>query len=149
MRKILFCLFTLIISFASCKKETKPSVIPASKLTPAKVATDSIATDTSSFNYDYEVQEVDNKSNQTGNPTLNENDKYFVIVASFETKHRANKHLEYLKAKGKNGIIIQRNRGLNMENYRIAIQSSNSRHEALNIADSIKSEFPGVWVLIK
>ncbi len=152
MKKIFlsFCAATIIL--ASCKKKAEPTVVEA-EITPIEATTDTVANaDSTNIQYEYEVNEVKNTTTEKGNSTtvqLNENDKYFIITGSFEARDRADIYVEILNKAGRKAIIVQRDRGLNMEYYRVAIQSSTKRSEAFQALEQLSSEFPQAWILIK
>ncbi|MFV0366643.1 MAG: SPOR domain-containing protein [Mangrovibacterium sp.] len=148
MKKSLASLFLLAVALVSCNDKKQPKVVEKT-IIPVETVVDTIAADTTSFEYNYEVHEDETNTSNTYSSDLNENDKYFVVVGSFETTKRANKHIAYLQTKGINAMIVQRHRGLNMENYRVAVKSSNNKKEALEAANDLLNDFPDVWVLIK
>lgn len=148
MKKILFSLCAIAL-LASCKKKEAPE--KEASISPVAAITDTLTLDTINFNQDNEVHDIakntTNTSTSSGN--LNENDKYFVVVGSFETKRRANAYIAQLEENGQTGFIVQRSQGPHSENYRIAVQSSNDRQEALQAAENRRAEHPEAWVLVK
>lgn len=71
-----------------------------------------------------------------------ENDTYFLIVASLQTKRLAERHI----ARYDNGSmhILEKD-----GKYRVYIASSRDQGTLLKISDQVKSEFPGAWICRK
>lgn len=147
MKKIIISLCVVVIAFASCKK--KPVQAPVEvEITPVEVAPDTVAADTASFEYEYEVVETPAEP-EVNFEDLNSNHKYFVIVGSFDTRAEAEGYVGTLKRRDEKGMVVQRNRGLNMEKFRVACFSSDNKKTAYDVAEDYKYDYPDAWILIK
>ncbi|MFV0289393.1 MAG: SPOR domain-containing protein [Mangrovibacterium sp.] len=140
----------LIVGTVGCKKKIEPKAVEV-QVTPTDTLTDSIATDSTNFQYEYEVNNVN--SHTSSAPVvasdLNANHKYFVVLGSFESHQLAEAYVKQLAEKELSAIIVQRERGLNMEFNRVSIFSSNDLNTTLRMCEKLKSDYPEAWVLIK
>lgn len=72
-----------------------------------------------------------------------ENDSYFLIVASLYTRELAEKHIAKYDVNGSMHILEKDGK------YRIYIASSQDRNTLSKIIGQVKSEFPGAWICSK
>lgn len=141
MKKIFYSTFAVIAIISACKKAPEPvETIKKAEFIAEATVTDSI------LNEETEVQE-EIKMNIVNN--LNPNDKYFIIIGSFINKTLANKYVEQLNNKGKNGIVITRYHGANTEFHRVACQSFTNKQQALSALETERYSTPNAWILVK
>lgn len=146
MLKYFIFIVAAAFCFTSCnKKTTKP--------TPPPVKVEEVVEPEETEEPDTIDERVFTEAelNAPVSKSSSENDKYFLISASFSNYANAEKHQKSLQAKGFSSEIITREQGANNDFYKVSYKSFSNYQEALRELDNEKaiSGNENVWLLVK